>query len=235
MDKKKILNNKTLVSFIPVIVFVVYTVLTFVIWGDNKETGFWIGWIFSLIATAITTSLPYLMVKSGKEVKSILDGFSVHFVTLCYFGAQLVLGFFCMILNDNAVVFQLILELILHAAYAFFLISSFMGKNIVSGIEQHQKEKVYFVKSIAADLSLVAGKVQDEELKKKAEKVAEIARFSDPMSSSTLAGLEATISTKVEELKDAVADGKSVEEITTIIDRIEEKFLERNEKCKLLK
>ena len=235
MDKKKILNNKTLVSFIPVIVFVVYTVLTFVIWGDDKETGFWIGWIFSLIATAITTSLPYLMVKSGKEVKSILDGFSVHFVTLCYFGAQLVLGFFCMILNDNAVVFQLILELILHAAYAFFLISSFMGKNIVSGIEQHQKEKVYFVKSIAADLSLVAGKVQDEELKKKVEKVAEIARFSDPMSSSTLAGLEATISTKVEELKDAVADGKSVEEITTIIDRIEEKFLERNEKCKLLK
>jgi len=235
MDKKKILNNKTLVAFIPVIIFVVYTVLTFVIWGDNKETGFWIGWVFSLIATAITTALPYLMVKSGKEVKSILDGFSVYFVTICYFGAQLVLGFLCMILNDNLVVLQLILELILHAAYAFFIIASFLGKNIISGLEQEQKEKVYFVKSIASDLGLVAGKITDPELKKKAEKVAEIAKYSDPMSNQTLAGLEATISTKVEELKDAVADGKTAEEIGAIIDRIEEKFLERNEKCKLLK
>ena len=123
MSEKK-LNNKVLSSFLPVIIFVVYTVLTFIIWGDNKETGFWIGWVFSLIATGITTAMPYLMVKSGKEVKSILDGFSVHFITLCYFGAQLVLGLLCMILNDNAVTFQVILEIILLAAYGFFIISS---------------------------------------------------------------------------------------------------------------
>lgn len=55
------------------------------------------------------------------------------------------------------------------------------------------------------------------------------------MSSTTLAGLEATISSKVEELKDAVADEKSSEEISKIIERIEDKFVERNEKCKLLK
>ena len=232
---KKISQNKILSSLIPVIIFVVYTVITFIIWGDDKEGGFWLGWIFALIATGITTAMPYLMVKSGKEVKSILDGFSIHFVTLCYFGAALVLGLLCMILNDNAMTFQVILQVILHAAYAFFIVASFMGKNIISGIEQEQKEKVYFVKSIAADLGLVAGKIEDEELKKKAEKITEIARYSDPMSSQTLAGLEATISTKVEELKDAVADGKSVEEIGAILDRIEEKFLERNEKCKLLK
>ena len=234
MSEKKI-NNKVLVSFIPAIIFVVYTVITFIIWGDDKEGGFWLGWVFSLIATAITTAMPYLMVKSGKEVKSILDGFSVHFVTLCYFGAALVLGLLCMILNEHTVVLQVILELILHATYAFFMIASFMGKNIISGIEQVQKEKVYFVKSIASDLGLVAEKIQDPELKKKAEKIAELARYSDPMSNQSLAGLEATISTKVEELKDAVADGKSSEEIGATIDRIEEKFLERNEKCKLLK
>lgn len=234
MGEKK-LNNKTLVSFFPVIIFVIYTVLTFIIWGDNKESGFWLGWVFALIATGITTAMPYLMVKDGKEVKSILDGFSIHFVTLCYFVAALVLGFLCMILNDKAVALQVILEILLHGAFAVFLIASFIGKNIVSGIEQEQKEKVYFVKSIASDLSIVAEKIQDEELKKKAEKVAEIAKYSDPMSNQALAGLEVTISTKVEELKDAVSDGKSSEELEKIIDRIEEKFLERNEKCKLLK
>ena len=124
-EKKGILNNKLLASFLPVIIFVVYTVLTFIIWGDNKEDGFWIGWGFALIATAITTAMPYLMVKSGKEVKSILDGFSVHLVTLCYFGAALVLGLLCMILNDNAITLQVILEIILLAAYLFFIIASF--------------------------------------------------------------------------------------------------------------
>ena len=235
MDTKKIFNNKTLASFLPVIIFVVYSVITFIIWGDNKEAGFWIGWWFALIATAITTSMPYLMVKSGKEVKSILDGFSVHFVTLCYFGAALVLGLLCMILNDNAVTLQVILQIVLLAAYGFFIIASFMGKNIISGIEQEQKEKVYFIKSIATDINIVAGKITDPELKAKAEKLAENVRFSDPMSNDALAGLEASISTKVEELKDAVADGKPAEEIKAIIERLEEKFLERNEKCKLLK
>lgn len=234
MSENKI-KNKTLASFVPPIIFIVYTVITFIIWGDNKEGGFWLGWIFSLIATIITTAMPYLMVKNGKEVKSILDGFSVHAVTLAYFAAQLVLGLVCMIFNDNAMTLLVILELLLNAAYIVFIIGSFMGKNIVSGIEQTQKEKVYFVKSIATDLSLAAGKVQDPELKKKVEKVAEVAKYSDPMSSQTLAGLEASISSKVEELKDAIADGKSAEEISSIAERIEEKFIERNEKCKLLK
>ena len=109
-----------------------------------------------------------------------------------------------------------------------------MGANIVSGIEEEQKAKVYFVKSIASDLSLVAGKIKDEELKEKVKKIQEIARYSDPMSDQSLAGLEASISEKVEELKNAVSDGK-MEEVPSLVETIEEKFLERNEKCKLLK
>ncbi len=235
MSEKKI-NNKMLVSFLPVIIFLVYTVITFIIWGDDKETGFWLGWTFSLIATIIMMVLPYFATKNGKgkEVKSILDKFSIYYVTTIYFGAQLLLGLFCMILNEGPVSLLAILEIVLHAVYLFFVINAFMATNIVSDLEEEQKVKVYFVKSIASDLSLVAKKVQDKELKKKVEKIAEIAKFSDPMSNPSLAGLEATISTKVEELKDAVDEGKT-EGISEIVDKIEEKFLERNEKCKLLK
>ena len=233
MSKRK-LNNKVLVSLIPIIVFIVYTVITFLIWGDDKETGFWFGWFFSLVATAITAGLPYILVKKGEEVKSLLNSFSIYYITVIYFVAQLLLGLLCMILNEGPMPLLVVLEVILHAVYIFFVIVSVMGKNTISDIEQHQKEKVYFVKSIAADLGLVAGKIQDEELKSKVEKIAEIAKFSDPMSNQSLAGIEATISTKVEELKNAVEEGK-LEGLNEIIDKIEEKFAERNEKCKLLK
>ncbi len=233
MSEKKI-NNKMLASFLPVIIFVVYTVITFIIWGDNKEGGFWLGWIFSLIATIITTAIPYFMVKDGEEVKSIIDGVSVYYVTIIYFVAQLILGLLCMIINDKLMALLVILELILNAAYIFFIIASFMGKNIVSGLEKEQRSKVYFIKSIASDLSLVAGQIQDEELRKQVEKVGEIAKFSDPMSDNSLSGLEVIISTKVEELKDMVSDGK-MEDVPNTLRKIEEKLLERNEKCKLLK
>lgn len=233
MSEKKI-NNKMLASFLPVIIFVVYTVITFIIWGDNKEGGFWLGWVFSLIATIITTAIPYFMVKDGEEVKSIIDGVSVYYVTIIYFVAQLILGLLCMIINDKLMALLVILELILNAAYIFFIIASFMGKNIVSGLEKEQRSKVYFIKSIASDLSLVAGQIQDEELRKQVEKVGEIARFSDPMSDNSLSGLEVIISTKVEELKDMVSDGK-MEDVPNTLRKIEEKLLERNEKCKLLK
>lgn len=234
MSEKKV-NNKILASLLPVIVFVLYTVITFIVWGDDKESGFWLGWVFSLIATGITTAMPYIMTKKDKEVKSIIDGFSIYYVTLIYFIAQLVLGLFCMILNDGPMSLLVILELVLNGVYAFFVISSFMGINVFKGIEKKQKEKVYFVKSVAADITLVAGKVQDEDLKQKLEKLAEVARYSDPMSNPAISGLETSISTSVEDLKDFVSEGKSSEEISKIINKIEEKFAERNEKCKLLK
>ena len=233
MSEKKI-SNKTLASIIPVIIFLLYTVITFVIWNDYKDSGFWLGWIFSLIATVIMVSTIYVNVKKGKEVKSILDGFSVHYITSIYFVAQLVLGLFCMILNEGPMALLIILELILHSVYIVLAVASYMGINIISGIESEQKQKVYFIKSIASDLSLISGKIEDEELKKKVERVAEIAKYSDPMSDSSLSMLEATISTRVEDLKDALEAGKT-EELDSLIKKIEEKLLERNEKCKLLK
>ena len=228
------IKNKTLVSFLPIIVFIVYTVITFIIWGDNKEDGFWLGWTFSLIATGIAVAVPYLVVKDGKELTSILNGFSIPYFTYVYFGAQLVLGLLCMILNENCMPLQVILEVILHSIYAFLMIGSVMGKNVISDLEQKQKEKVFYIKSAASDLKLAANKIQDEELKKKAEKVAEIAKYSDPMSNPSLAGIENTISVKIEDLK-TLLDENKIDDIGKILDEIESKFLERNEKCKLLK
>ena len=228
------IKNKTLVSFLPIIIFIVYTVITFIIWGDNKEDGFWLGWTFSLIATGIAVAVPYLVVKDGKELTSILNGFSIPYFTYVYFGAQLVLGLLCMILNENCMPLQVILEVILHSIYAFLMIGSVMGKNVISDLEQKQKEKVFYIKSAASDLKLAANKIQDEELKKKAEKVAEIAKYSDPMSNPSLAGIENTISVKIEDLK-TLLDENKIDDIGKILDEIESKFLERNEKCKLLK
>lgn len=226
-------KNKLMASAIPVIIFALYTLVVMLVFKE-KEGGFWISWGFSLIATLITLAVPVLIVKEGKEVKSIFQGFSIAAVTTLYFVAQLVLGFILIVASVLPIFIVVILEVLLLGAYAVILILSFMGKNIVTNLEQNQKEKVYFVKSIAVDLSMAANKITDATTKKLIEKIAETAKYSDPMSSPSLAGLEAQISIKVEELKN-VADENDVEKITTVANKIQELFTERNEKCKLLK
>lgn len=226
-------KNKLMASAIPVIIFALYTLVVMLVFKE-KEGGFWISWGFSFIATLITLAVPALIVKEGKEVKSIFQGFSIAAVTTLYFVAQLVLGFILIVASFLPIFIVVILEVLLLGAYAVILILSFMGKNIVTNLEQNQKEKVYFVKSIAVDLSMVANKISDETAKKLVNKIAETAKYSDPMSSPSLAGLEAQISIKVEELKNST-DENDVEKITTVANKIEELFTERNEKCKLLK
>lgn len=230
MSSKK---NKAMAGAIPLIIFLVYTLIVMLLISD-KEGGFWLSWSFSLIATLIVLAVPFFVVKDGKELKSIFQGFSILAVTTIYFIAQLVLGALLMLLSFMPISIVIILEVLLLAAYVVILMLSMAGKNIVSNIEQNQKEKVYFVKSVSVDLSMAANKISDEAVKKVVNKISETAKYSDPMSSPTLSGLESQISIKVEELKNAVEEN-DMEKVSTIANKIEQLFTERNEKCKLLK
>lgn len=227
-------KNKLMASAIPVIIFALYTLVVMLVFKD-KEAEFWLSWGFSFIATLLVFAVPSLMVKEGKEVKSIFQGFSIAAVTTLYFIAQLVLGTLLILAVSFLPMFvAVILEVLLLGFYALVLIISVMGKNIVSNMEQNQKEKVYFIKSITVDLSMVANKISDEKAKKLVNKIAETAKYSDPISSPSLAGLESQISIKVEELKNATEEN-DLEKMTTMANKIEQLLIERNEKCKLLK
>ena len=138
-------KNKLMASAIPVIIFALYTLVVMLVFKD-KEAEFWLSWGFSFIATLLVLAVPSLMVKEGKEVKSIFQGFSIAAVTTLYFIAQLVLGTLLILAVSFLPMFvAVILEVLLLGFYALVLIISVMGKNIVSNMEQNQKEKVYFI------------------------------------------------------------------------------------------
>lgn len=227
-------KNKAMVSALPAIVFIAYTVITWIMFLEDAEGVFWVSWVFSLVATVLTMAIPFWIAKKDKEVKTIIQGFSVATVTTLYFVAQLVLSFVFMLMTFLPTSVVAILEVLLVATYLVFIVLSVTGINVVNNIEKVQKEKVYFVKSIAVDLDLVANKLADDASKKLVAKLAESVKYSDPMSSPALAGLESQISIKVEELKVA-ADENDYEKVSTSATKIEQLFAERNEKCKLLK
>lgn len=230
---KKTTKSRGLLALIPIFIFIIYSILMFWIF-DQSKTMFKLCYVFSVVATALAAFMPVFMIKPENTAKTIFNRFSLAMFTTLYFGAQLVLGFALTLLGFLPTVIGVVLELALAFVYAIGIITSSLGVNYIKDLEKEQKEKVYFVKSIAVDLEGLMNKVEDAELKKKLEKLSETARYSDPMSHQSLAGLESQISIKVEALKVAVNEGK-LETIENDCKAIEDMFNERNEKCKILK
>lgn len=226
-------KSRGLLGIIPVLIFIVYSIIMFWIFDESKPM-FILGYVFSCIATALAAFMPVYMVKPENTAKTVFNRFSLGMFTTLYFVAQLALGFVLTVLGFLPTVIGVILELTLIFVYVIGIIASSLGIGYIKDLEKKQKEKVYFIKSIAVDLEGLVNKIQDAELKKKLEKLSETARYSDPMSHQSLSGLESQISIKVEALKVAVNEGK-LENVDNDCKAIEDMFNERNEKCKILK
>ena len=204
---KKTTKSRGLLGIIPVLIFIIYSILMFWIF-DQSKTMFKLCYVFSVVATALAAFMPVFMIKPQNTAKTIFNRFSLAMFTSLYFGIQLVLGFVLTLLGFLPTVIGVILELALAFIYAIGIITSSLGIDYIKDLEKEQKEKVYFIKSIAVDIEGLVNKVQDAELKKKLEKLSETARYSDPMIHQSLSGLESQISIKVEALKASINEVK---------------------------
>lgn len=114
------------------------------------------------------------------------------------------------------------------------LIKTNTATELVEKIDKEVKEKTFFIKSLTVDADVLVSKAQSEEMKAVAKKVYEAVRYSDPMSSDKLAGVETRIENLFFEFKSAVSSNNTAmaNQIgTELLEAIEE----RNKKCKMLK
>lgn len=114
------------------------------------------------------------------------------------------------------------------------LIKTNTATELVEKVGKEVKEKTFFIKSLTIDADVLVSKAQSEETKTVAKKVYEAVRYSDPMSSDKLTGVETRIENLFFEFKSAVSSNNTAmaKQIgTELLETIEE----RNKKCKMLK
>lgn len=114
------------------------------------------------------------------------------------------------------------------------LIKTNTATELVEKVGKEVKEKTFFIKSLTVDADVLVSKAQSEETKTVAKKVYEAVRYSDPMSSDKLTGVETRIENLFFEFKSAVSSNNTAmaKQIgTELLETIEE----RNKKCKMLK
>lgn len=90
------------------------------------------------------------------------------------------------------------------------------------------QKKVFYIRQLQVEVELLASKETDPAVRTELNRLAEMIRYSDPMSHEQLAGLEEKISAKVAELKTAANRPELITELISLLE-------ERNLKCKILK
>lgn len=116
---------------------------------------------------------------------------------------------------------------------AIAVIKAKTASDIVSDIDDKIKVQTAFIKTLTVDAESLVVRAQNDAAKAVAKKVYEAARYSDPMSSDALSGIESEISIKFNQFAGAVASngedvGAKADELIALINH-------RNQRCKLLK
>jgi hypothetical protein len=208
----------------------VYNVVAFVI-PFKRGVGFWTGYGFTMAAFPVAAGVGlYALGRGG--IKSRFYGLPLAYLAWCYLAVQLILGFLLMLVPGIPYRAGIVLNTLFLGIFLIGLAGAGIGRGMVERIDQKIGEKVFYVKSLQADIDNLADRMVDGSLKIRLKALAEAIRYSDPMSSHHLATLEKKIEATAAALIESAAD---IAAASFLCDELRQLIAERNRKCKLLK
>ena len=216
------------------IIMAVYNVVVFIIPFD-KGNGFWTGYGFSMLAMLIAAGVGFY-VFDLEGLKSKFYGIPLVSVVWRYLLIQLVVGLLEIGMDFIPIPFQygIAVNVILLGACLIGLIAVNITREEIENIDEKIKGKVFYIKSLQADVEGLVDKAKDESVKKVLKDLTETIRYSDPMSSPQLAVIENRIEAKAAVLAETV-ENADVGAIKALCNEMQQLFAERSRKCKVLK
>lgn len=207
--------------------FVLFNSIVFLL-PTQKGKVFWVAYCFAVVAFA-TQCLIWKIVAGDKvEFKSRFLGVPVVYVCFAYLFLQTVVAVIFGFLPHLPLWIVVLANVVILCLSALFIISTHAGAMAVKNVDQKVEKKVFYIKSLCAEISILANKEQNADIKKQLKQLEENLRFSDPMSSNQLVEIEEKIVSKVKELD-------KVHDKTQLITDINALLKERNVKIKFLK
>lgn len=225
--------KKTKWFAISLIALMVFNLIAFAAPLDKTPT-FWVGYAFGIIAIILELLVNQKVQGSDKELKSRFYGWSLMIVASVYLTAQIILSLLFMVASSIYVWIALIVCVVCLALCGVGLIAGESAKEIIEQIDVKVKQKAFFIKSLESDLRLLSASCSDVMAKKNIVALADAIRFSDPMSSDTLSGIEKEIEIGCATIRD-LAENHNYEGISDECSHVMKLLAVRNEKCKLLK
>ena len=202
--------------------------------GYEKYTAsFWIG--YSLITITFLGQLicSYFALSETNAQKLF---YRISLVKTSYTGliSTFVFAGLCMLISPMLYWVSAILCAIVLVSNIFAVLKAVAVVDEVERIDRKVKQQTFFIKSLTVDADTLLASAKSNAIKTECKKVYEAVRYSDPMSSETLAGVESQITIKFAALSKAVA-ADDVEAAAGAAAEVLTLLKDRNSKCKLLK
>jgi hypothetical protein len=198
-----------------------------------REKAFWIAYGFSMFAILLTAGVSFYGIGRG-SMKSRFYRWPLLYVAWFYLAVQIVLGFIFMLIPLIPTSVQIILSGLLLGVCLIGLLAADVGTQEIERVDKAIQEKVFYIKSLQADVESLVARAEAPILKKELKELADTIRYSDPMSSPQLAAIENKIEAKAAELAER-AEGGDAEGARALCAELQQLFADRNRKCKLLK
>jgi len=220
------------------ILLAVFHVIVFVspaeLAGMNKFGGaFWSGYIFIVLAFAGQLFCAFRAFRADNSTKLF---YNLPLIAVSWTGLVLTLifGGLCMAIPNLPNWVGIILCFAVLAFTAIAVVKAGLAAEIVEEKDAQIKAKTSFVRSLTVDAESLMSRANTDAVKVECKKVYEAVRYSDPMSSETLASFENEIAAKFGEFSNAVLNG-GAEDAVQAANELLALISDRNKKCKLLK
>ena len=208
------------------ILFALISIIAFAV-PTVKTATFWIAYVFTAAAFAAQIII-WKKALGKEELKSKFLGFPVVHIGIVYAIVQTVAFAVFLFVPTLPTWSAIVVCSVIAGVSVVCMISADAGRNEIERVEAKVQKKVFYIRELQVDIELLADNESDAAVKTALAQLAERIRYSDPMSSEQLAGLENKISSKVAELKTTSNKLEIITELNSLLD-------ERNKKCKILK
>lgn len=218
------------------VALVVYNVIAFAV-PFPKNAVFFVSWVFTLLALGAQVYVVCTAFYQGEGSRSKFYGFPIAKIGAVYLAVQMMLGLVFMTLGFALTVpmwMPLVLYVVLLGAAAVGLISTEATRDEIVRQEGNLKKNVFCMRALQSKVAGMVPLTKDTSVRTALEKFAEEIRFSDPISGVTLRDVETDLTTCVDDLQRAVADGDSAAALS-MVEKAEATLSERNRLCKLNK
>lgn len=226
-------KNASLAGIILLVSMVMYNVAAFVLVTDYNAK-FWCGYCFTMAAFLLQIVFAFIAFGKADTLKKTFFGIPIAQLGLTYLILQIILGFVVIFVPGLNAAIGAVISTVLLGVYIIAITMAVGGREIAVATEEKVQKKVFYIKSLLADVETMGAKATDAQMRKSLKAVEDAIRYSDPMSNDALATIEFKIEAKVAELGEAV-DAGSAEQTVELCKAIGLLFVERNSKCKLLK
>ncbi len=203
VDKQK---AKAIFGIFAGITVFLYSFLTFIIFGFDGGSSFWISFAFANVGILLAYFIAYLSVKSAKKLADWVFSFPIIRWCAIYAVVEILTALLFMIIEASwQVVF--VPQFLLMIFFLVLALPCFLQKSHVEDVKKETAYKVSYIRQMHAKLLVLIPRTEDAELKKTIEKAADMLRHSDPMTADSLIEIEQKLIITINQIDDFVRQG----------------------------